>query len=143
MKRSRLTEEQIGGIQREQEAGMKTADVCRKHGGSGATFDAWKAKYGVMDVSEAKLKADRGLGLLVRSFVGLDRDAAKNAFADFMGGKSLNANQSEFLNLIIDCLTEQGAMDPDACMKARPPISTIKASAASSRKPMCSGSWRS
>jgi putative transposase len=39
---------------REQEAGVSTADVCRKHGVSSATFYAWKSKYGGMDVSEAK-----------------------------------------------------------------------------------------
>ena len=39
---------------REQEAGLSTADVCRKHGISTATFYAWKAKFGGMDVSEAK-----------------------------------------------------------------------------------------
>ena len=67
---------------------------------------------GATDTDLAKLKADGGLGLFVRSLVGLDRDAAKNAFADFLAGKSLNANQIEFINLIIDYLTEQGAMDP-------------------------------
>ena len=55
MKRSRFTEEQIIGELREQEAGMKTADVCRRHGISSATLYAWKAKFGGMDVSEAKL----------------------------------------------------------------------------------------
>jgi len=54
MKRSRFTEEQIIGILREGESGAKTADLCRKHGISAATFYNWKAKFGGMDVSDAK-----------------------------------------------------------------------------------------
>ena len=58
MKPSRFTEEQIIGILREQEAGAKTAEVCRKHGISTATFYKWKARFGGMEVSDARrLKA--------------------------------------------------------------------------------------
>ena len=54
MKRSRFTEEQIIAILREQEAGAATAELCRRHGISQASFYNWKAKFGGMDVSEAK-----------------------------------------------------------------------------------------
>ena len=54
MKRSRFSEEQIIGILKEQEAGAATADLCRRHGVSSATFYKWKAKYGGMEASEAK-----------------------------------------------------------------------------------------
>lgn len=59
-----------------------------------------------------RLRAEGGLGLFVRSLVGLDREAAKQAFSQFLLGKSLGANQIEFINLIIDHLTARGVMDP-------------------------------
>lgn len=54
MKGSRYSEEQIISLLKEHEAGVKTADLCRKHGISPATFYNWKAKFGGMDVSDAK-----------------------------------------------------------------------------------------
>lgn len=58
MKKSRFSEEQIVAILKEQESGVKTADVCRRHGISSATFFKGKAKYGGLEVSDAKrLKA--------------------------------------------------------------------------------------
>lgn len=54
MRRSRFSEEQIIAILKEQEAGMATAEVCRRHGISTATFYNWKSKFGGLEVSEAK-----------------------------------------------------------------------------------------
>ena len=54
MKRKRFSEEQIIGVLKEAEAGAKTADLARRHGVSEATIYNWKAKYGGLDVSEAK-----------------------------------------------------------------------------------------
>ena len=54
MKRSRFNEEQIIGILKGQEGGMPTAEVCRRHGISSATFYKWKSKFGGLEVSEAR-----------------------------------------------------------------------------------------
>ena len=62
------------------------------------------------DVGRAKLES-QGLGLFVRSLVGMDREAAKEALAGFLVGKTLSANQIEFVNLIVNHLTEHGVMD--------------------------------
>jgi putative transposase len=54
MKRSKFSEEQIIGVLKEHEAGAKTADLCRRHGISEATFYNWKSRFGGLDVSEAR-----------------------------------------------------------------------------------------
>jgi len=54
MRKSRYSEAQIIGMIKEQEAGLPTAELCRKHGLSPATFYKLKAKYGGMDLSDAK-----------------------------------------------------------------------------------------
>jgi type I restriction enzyme R subunit len=62
------------------------------------------------DIEQAKAAA-AGLGLFVRSLVGLDRAAAKEAFAGFLAGKALSGNQFELVNMIVEHLTENGVMD--------------------------------
>jgi putative transposase len=81
MKKSRFTEEQIIGIVKQHEAGVKTADLCREHGISDATFYNWKAKYGGLDVSEAQRlrqmeDENRRLKALVAD-LSLDKEALK------------------------------------------------------------------
>ena len=81
MKKARFTEEQIIGILKQHEAGMKVADLAREHGISEATFYNWKSKYGGMDVSEAQRlrqleDENRRLKQLVAD-LSLDREALK------------------------------------------------------------------
>jgi putative transposase len=81
MKMSRFTEEQIIGVLKQHEAGVKTADLCREHGISAATFYGWKSKFGGLEVSEAqRLRAmedeNRRLKQLVAD-LSLDREVLK------------------------------------------------------------------
>ena len=62
------------------------------------------------EIARAKAES-HGLGLFVRSLVGMDREAAKEALAGFLSGKTLGANQIEFVDLIVNHLTEHGVMD--------------------------------
>jgi len=54
MKKSRFTEDQIIGVLKEHQAGIPTAELCRKHGISDATFYNWRSRYGGMEVSDAR-----------------------------------------------------------------------------------------
>jgi type I restriction enzyme R subunit len=63
------------------------------------------------DIRRAAEEA-RGLGIFVRSLVGLDRSAAKEALSGFINGKTFSANQLEFINLVLDHLTEHGVVEP-------------------------------
>jgi type I restriction enzyme R subunit len=67
---------------------------------------------GALPTEIETVRADGGLGLFVRSLVGLDREAAMRAFDTFTAGKTLSANQIEFIGMVVDHLTERGAMDP-------------------------------
>jgi len=82
MKRKRFSEEQIIGILREHEAGMAVADLCRKHGMSSASLYGWKAKYGGMEVSDAKklrsLEDENGKLKKLLADAMLDNAALKN-----------------------------------------------------------------
>ncbi|PYM12889.1 MAG: restriction endonuclease subunit R, partial [Candidatus Rokuibacteriota bacterium] len=79
-----------------------------------AELERMLAESGIGGPDEIQRAAEesRGLGLFVRSLVGLDREAAKEAMAGFIAGKALSANQLEFINLVVDHLTAHGVMEP-------------------------------
>ena len=79
-----------------------------------AELERMLAEAGLGDPKElAKAKAEcHGLGLFLRSLVGRHREAAKAAFNGFVSGRTLNASQLEFIDLMIDHLTQHGVMDP-------------------------------
>ena len=87
MRKSRFSEEQIIGVLREQENGATTAEVCRRHGISEQTFYRWKAKYGGMEVSDARrlreLEAENGRLKKLLAEAELDKSALK----DLLGRK--------------------------------------------------------
>jgi putative transposase len=84
MKKSRFSEEQIIGFIKEAEAGMPVAQLCRKHGFSDASFYKWRAKFGGMDVSEARRLRDlEGENNKLKKLLAeahLDIEALKTAF---------------------------------------------------------------
>jgi type I restriction enzyme R subunit len=73
---------------------------------------------GVDDTALGALQTLGGLPRFVRSLVGLDRETAKRAFAEFLNGRRLTADQLEFLDLVIDHLTARGVMDPKLLYEA-------------------------
>src|ERR1700741_4646572 len=99
MKRKRHTEEQIIAIRKEHEAGVKTADLCRKHGISEASFYNWKAKYGGLEVSEAKrLKGLESENARVKKLLA-DAMLHNSALKDLLAKKGCRPLPSERLSL--------------------------------------------
>lgn len=71
-----------------------------------------EAGFGTKNDLERAKEESQGLGPFIRSLVGLDREAAKRAFARFLEDTTATANHIEFINMIIDYLTEKGTMEP-------------------------------
>lgn len=68
---------------------------------------------GSQELIKQAMEQSQGLGIFIRSLVGLNQETAKQAFSDFLSGTAVSANQIEFINLVIDYLTQNGVMEPD------------------------------
>ena len=90
---------------------------------------------GVDETALDALQSDGGIPRFVRALVGLDREAAKRAFAEFLENRRLSADQLEFLNLIIGHLTERGVWTQRSYTKLPSPISTAMALKVGSQRP--------
>ncbi|WP_348230866.1 type I restriction-modification enzyme R subunit C-terminal domain-containing protein [Trichocoleus desertorum] len=71
-------------------------------------------------------QTSQGLGLFIRSLVELDREAAKQAFGEFLSGSTASADQIEFINLIIDHLTHHGVMEPSLLYESPSQTSVLR-----------------
>src|SRR5436853_423868 len=124
MKRSRFTEEQIIAVLGEQEAGVPTAEVCRKHGVSSATFYKWKAKFGGLDVSEARrLKARRRGGrkraMGTRRPIEVPLAANQRWSLDFIHDQLTDGRRFRILAIVDDCTRECLALVADTSISGR------------------------
>lgn len=68
---------------------------------------------GTQEVIDRAKEQSNGLGFFIRSLVGLDHETAKQAFSQFISGTAVLASQIEFINLVVNYLTENGVMEPD------------------------------
>ena len=76
-----------------------------------AELDRMFVSVGDLPVEIERLRSDGQLGIFVRSLIGMDREAAKKAFTNFLSDASATSNQIEFINMIVEYLTERGSMD--------------------------------
>ncbi|XHO98283.1 IS3 family transposase (plasmid) [Azospirillum sp. A26] len=124
MRRSRFSEEQIIGILKEQEAGQKTADVCRRHGISEATFYTWKAKYGGLEVSEARrLKALEDENTRLKKL--LAEAMLDNAILKDVAGKKM-VTPAAVRNAVAHVRANHGVSERRACLVLGADRSTVR-----------------
>lgn len=121
MKRSKITEEQIISILREQEAGAKTAELCRKHGMSEATFYAWKAKFGLYREEGLSVRKRKGRKKAMGTRAPLLTIARPNArwSVDFVHDQFAHGRRFRVFNVIDDVTKECLAAIVDTSISSR------------------------